>query len=1469
MQQFKRADPERLKHATEECTLGAALGDGVPEGPLEERVAGTACGSAHPATESDAAAALALQQEFAREGAAGDDSLEERGLFFCQICQKDLSTMNLVRREQHVNRCLDEAEKPLRPSAPRIPECPICGKPFLTLKSRIGHLKQCAARMEVGPQLLLQAVRMQAAQPQEGGGPPGPSLSDHVGGLKRKGATNMKEPQKRRKVGPPEAQSEDLLVAIALSRSEMEQCPAVPALRLESAFSKRMRPGAEKKGHRKKLPVSPPQLLVQDPETTGRQIEDRVALLLSEGAEMPHTPPLPASGIVKEEVGQAGWRLPRPEGKQNPLWEGSALTAAWAPESFYSASLVPPIMPWRPAKFYTYTVFGGLCHACVVTTAMWSLYLTFQDITQEPTLSVVWQEQVGPGVQRPAVLHSTTPTDRSPGGPSPSASQRERQALQDLGDLAREGLSTSPGPGSGGLACSGGAAGSDLAPSGLPLTGFVRRPATARLHLRLLATELGAMVNNPHLSDVQFQMDSGEVLYAHKFVLYARCPLLMRYVSSEGFSAEEDGDLALRVLLSDVSAEATCAFLRYLYTADPGLPPCLTPGLSSLALRFGVSELVHLCEQAPEGRGQEEEGEDCTNRAESFQELLRSVWADEEEAETPLKPEDQEEDREKVNEAEMDEIYEFAATQRKLLQQERADLDEDMDQPGEDSPGSGHSLARVQASEQWEKAGRTESPGLVRDEGKEGPCAFLSLRSCCSDRGGEAESHVQGTPGEALDRPSSPSPPRGCRAERRAGPSVHTVHVHDHGRLFSATREFSDSSQVTSDPEELSGTARERGLQAPRPHPCCFLSQPLGGRSPDRSHHPSHHATDLSLWGPQLPGGVSKVASPKLPSPVRPSQQRASSTLTRLTGPGQQKGKESESFLISPEKSPPIDLTQCKPGLPSPGSLRAPLQVDQEEVILLLDSDEELELEQTKLCSNSNGPPDERKVEEESPSSAELFPVIDVDAGHERSQSPPGKGGELQPEGAGQPEMRGSLGGRGAPWLFWDRESSPDEGSTTDSSWLNVATVSDVVEVQDSDDEQDVTARQASSSPLLDSDPPVPVEVCYWNTEPLSPIPIDHLNLARTGPLSASSPSSGAKEALGHGDCCSPELPCTSPVRRSRSREKSPRASSPGSHGPSFLNSALWDDWDGGEQEPPEAVPRAQTLSAPGAQEAGGPETPKGADWKKNLPPKVPITPMPRYSIMETPVLKKELDRFGVRPLPKRQMVLKLKEIFQYTHQTLDSGSDEEIPPSQTPLEAPGSQSHTETCRPPRAGGCTQLAATVGPGSQKSQEHAVAKDGHRRRQQHPGGGLPPRSRSPVEEAPLGPDGDTQHAASREPAACPDGSDSSFSSQSSSSCEFGAAFESASEDDAAADTQEAVRRYIRSQPALYRKVLRYQPFELAELQAELRQNGIRVAAGPLLDFLDAQGITFTTAAARKEKLKGKKRRPPGKKKGERD
>lgn len=47
-----------------------------------------------------------------------------------------------------------------------------------------------------------------------------------------------------------------------------------------------------------------------------------------------------------------------------------------------------------------------------------------------------------------------------------------------------------------------------------------------------LCCDLGSMVNNPQLSDVQLQVDSGDVYFAHSFMLYTRCPLLANMVTT-------------------------------------------------------------------------------------------------------------------------------------------------------------------------------------------------------------------------------------------------------------------------------------------------------------------------------------------------------------------------------------------------------------------------------------------------------------------------------------------------------------------------------------------------------------------------------------------------------------------------------------------------------------------------------------------------------------------------------------------------------------------------------------------------------------------------------------------------------------------------------------------------------------------------------------------------------------------------
>lgn len=50
---------------------------------------------------------------------------------------------------------------------------------------------------------------------------------------------------------------------------------------------------------------------------------------------------------------------------------------------------------------------------------------------------------------------------------------------------------------------------------------------------------------------------------------------------------EEDGNAQTRrVLLSDVTGEAVCAFLRYLYAADADISAGVLPHVAALAARF-------------------------------------------------------------------------------------------------------------------------------------------------------------------------------------------------------------------------------------------------------------------------------------------------------------------------------------------------------------------------------------------------------------------------------------------------------------------------------------------------------------------------------------------------------------------------------------------------------------------------------------------------------------------------------------------------------------------------------------------------------------------------------------------------------------------------------------------------------------------------------------------------------------------
>ncbi|KAG7266942.1 LOW QUALITY PROTEIN: hypothetical protein CRUP_019860 [Coryphaenoides rupestris] len=1579
MQQFRRVGPHMLVHR-----------DGSDAAPKPPK------GTDEPGpSDSDATLALRLQQELDRQAAAARDAeaLEDQGLFFCQLCQRDLSHMTPEGREQHLNRSADR---------------------FKSQKSRTVHLKRCSTELGVAPAMLLQCLQRQGAEGQQGhagaGSPPRAAA---------RGSSKRKEPaepsllvrKRPRKKAPP--LDEDTMVALALGEKELDRQAAATLASVAPGLQGR--PGAEagkgcrRPGGKRRKGVGllrpPPLLLVQDAETALARLQERVAaVLLRQHAPSPPTPRRSPSGL-RPAVGATCFSLWRKStledttvtstSKENPGSSGHSPIKA-DPEMTSDGSATRP----NPPSSSQTAPSPSPCCAGRLSVGTQALRDVMELAQEGRTLSQWLRDDAG--ITSDVRLSGFVPEE-----------SEDRATLCLSGFLPPDAdpntttTTSQPIRGSG-------------RPRGRPESGGCEAVALSRL-----SSDLSSMVNNPQLSDVQVQVDSGEVYFVHSFMLYARCPLLAQMVHDSGFGVQEEGlPSGQRVLLADCPGEAVLALLRYLYTGRcPAPPASLLPPLLELATRFDMAALQHLCQEETEAGPQEETeagpqeeteaglqddaadaGQPWNNNNNSsslspagqeepahgdqdFMQLLRSMWSEEEEegeegehavpgtsGVTMDRREEEEEEEEgdngrqnhrltygdgepaeeHVNDEELEEIYEFAATQRKLVEERDSTEQEEEQQQEEDEEATSAEDVVIKAG------GAEHEETLVGVKADSPPERSSGCPAPCSP---DYSRLFSGSWGVCEEFPASPRPSTSCgpKASQTTTPPC---------RRSPNRASRSDRTCLQSPPSEIID------LSASSPCPTTAPSRPLPGLSPgkdegtvdrDTSRHgrPGNPlATDTRVSPKRESHGPRGICQPTSPEPPRGRQEPE---LIVLSDSSEEEAVPAASPGPSPPgPSPPLSpvwtqshqqYTGIKPHpVPStsptarrsgeggcdggPGSVcdavgQSPDQMGFSPEVSWLVPGTPLQASprstrtssistQSSMCrtqlfpsraSASSPPP-------AAPSSSPCRSkgMAQASGGHEGSVTTSSIGPEFsfdarrtmpvtislpaqqhtQPRPPGFTHLPRSSSERSTPAHARPRpyssstplhtdppeppvpletsllpgdperqelgrtrlsQSDPSDGVSPASQKSNDRSGStgdtdascrralgsdhchgDTVDLPTADPEKIrdahgsevvVEGEESGAGPAGDHGHVTEASLCQsftdeppmafsdsWCQAPCFSLRLENSDPYRDSPVSSRSPHPPCMpihDPDGGQNPSAGKSPGILPAPHPLAEAGTPTRGSPPEVNSSLQDPQLWDSWEEEEEESRDlALPLMQRVNP-----AARFQTPVSSKSRKraNL---VPITPMPSYSDMDTPDLKNKLNRFGVRPLPKRQMILKLREIHQYTHQLVHSDEEEE----EAPLSGPGQQT-----KPPATTSSARPLSYAQQGPNFKQPRA------------PTGSSPgKRGREEEDAAPLS---SSQGSNTSSTAASEESNPELLhSSDSESDGEGGVTASQVA--CRHRDRVQAVRAFILSDPELYNQVLRYQPLVLCQLQARLKAAGIRLAAAKLLDYLDSQCITVTTA-----------------------
>ncbi|XP_047119856.1 uncharacterized protein LOC124802863 isoform X1 [Schistocerca piceifrons] len=227
------------------------------------------------------------------------------------------------------------------------------------------------------------------------------------------------------------------------------------------------------------------------------------------------------------------------------------------------------------------------------------------------------------------------------------------------------------------------------------------------------------------------------------------------------------------------------------------------------------------------------------------------------------------------------------------------------------------------------------------------------------------------------------------------------------------------------------------------------------------------------------------------------------------------------------------------------------------------------------------------------------------------------------------------------------------------------------------------------------------------------------------------------------------------------------------------------------------------------------------------------LTPLPDYSTMKTPQLKKELQKYGLKPLKRKQAKLILRHIYNELHPWVpanDTVTTQAVLSPTSSLVSEGRKGRENIAKQIKK--CDPLVPTMRSPRKRNilkslSDSAKASSSH------------DKENSEDED-----DCDSEmffgsNHNSKDYSILVD-DEEIFHEQSATS-------ENRSEGSQEVDLQTAVQNFIINNPEIHEKILMYEPVWLNDLKNGLKANKIKFKLNDLMDYLDEQCITYRTAA----------------------